>query len=144
MYNNTKSNQPVSYVNHYRLLKTNNLLSNLPAWPPSILHIEWGDEAIFLDFFGFSWWKQCTFVGIQTATLLVTLWISYEHPVHIKCNGWLFEFLLSITLAVIWISRTVAGSRNWMSSKESLRVSSHSILITRDQKQQLELVLYQL
>ena len=41
------------------------------------------------------------FVGIQTAALLVTLWISYGHPAHIKHAGYLFEFHLSITLAVI-------------------------------------------
>ena len=69
-------------------------------------------------------------VGIQTAALLVTLWISYRRPVRIKRAGSLFEFHLSITLAMIWISRTVVGSKNWMLSKESLRVSSHSILIT--------------
>ena len=73
-------------------------------------------------------------VGIQTATLLVTLWISYGHPVRIKRAGYLFKFHFSITLAVIWISRTVAGSNNWMLSKESLRVSSHSILSTLDQR----------
>ena len=70
-----------------------------------------------------------TSVGIQTTALLVTLWISYGHPVRIKRAGWSFEFHLSIILAVIWISRTVAGSKNWMSLKESLRVSSNSILI---------------
>ena len=69
-------------------------------------------------------------VGIQTTALLVTLWILYGHPVYIKHASWPFEFHLAITLAVIWISRTVAGSKNWMLSKESLRVSSHSILIT--------------
>ena len=73
-------------------------------------------------------------IGIQTTALLVTLWIFYGYPVRIKRTGWLFEFHHSITLSVIWISRTVAGSKNWMSSKESLRVSSHSILITLDQK----------
>ena len=40
-------------------------------------------------------------VGIQTAALLVTLWISYGHPAGIKHAGYLFEFHLSITLAVI-------------------------------------------
>ena len=40
-------------------------------------------------------------VGIQTAALLVTLWISYGHPVHNKHAGYLFEFHLSITIAVI-------------------------------------------
>ena len=69
-------------------------------------------------------------VGIQTAALLVTLWISYGHPVRIKHAGWLFEFHFLLILAVIWISRTVASSKNWMLSKESLRFSSHSILIT--------------
>ena len=71
-----------------------------------------------------------TTVGIQIVALLVTLWIFYGHPMRIKRARWLFEFYLSITLAVIWISRTVAGSKNWMLLKESLRVSSHSILIT--------------
>ena len=56
-------------------------------------------------------------VGIQTATLLVTHWISYGHPTRNKRAGYLFEFHLSITLAVIWISRTVAGPKIWMSSK---------------------------
>ena len=79
-------------------------------------------------------WQVKFCVGIQTVTLLVTLWISYGHPENIKRAGFLFEFLLSITLAVIWISRTVAGSNNWMLSKESLRVSSYSVLITLDQK----------
>ena len=65
--------------------------------------------------------KEC--VGIKTAALLVTLWISYGHPVRIKRAGSLFGFHLSITLTVIWISRTVAGSNNWILLKESLRVS---------------------
>ena len=71
------------------------------------------------------WWS----VGIQTAALLVTLWIYFGHPVYNKRTSWSFGFHLSITLAVIWIFSTVAGSKNWMLSKESLRVSSHSILI---------------
>ena len=61
----------------------------------------------------------------NSSTLLVTPWISDGYPVRIKCAGSLFKFHLLITLAVIWISRTVAGSKNWMSWKESLRVSSH-------------------
>ena len=39
--------------------------------------------------------QEC--VGIQTATL----WISYGHPSRNKRDGCLFEFYLSITLAVI-------------------------------------------
>ena len=54
---------------------------------------------------------------MQTAALLVTLWISCGHPARIKHAGYLFEVYLSITLAVIWISRTVAGPTNWMWSK---------------------------
>ena len=73
-------------------------------------------------------------IEIQTEALLVTLWISYGHPMRIKCASSSFEFHISITLAVIWISRAIAGSNNWMSSKESLRVSYHSILIALEQK----------
>ena len=40
-------------------------------------------------------------VGTQTTALLVTHWISYGHPARIKRAGDLFEFHLSITLAVI-------------------------------------------
>ena len=43
--------------------------------------------------------KEC--VGIQTAVLLVTHWISCEHPARNKRAGYLFELQLSITLAVI-------------------------------------------
>ena len=39
-----------------------------------------------------------TNVEIQTAALLVTLWISYGNPVRIKHSGYLFEFYLSILL----------------------------------------------
>ena len=56
--------------------------------------------------------KGC--VGIQTAALLVTLWILCGHPVRNKRAGYLFEFHLSIILAVIWIPRTVASPKNWM------------------------------
>ena len=79
----------------------------------------------------------------NSSTLLITPWISYGHPVRIKRVGSLFEFQFSTMLTLIWISRTVAGSKNWMLSKESLRVFSHSVLITLDQKQQLEVALYQ-
>ena len=54
--------------------------------------------------------KEC--VGIQTVALLVTLWISYGHPARNKRAGYLFEFHLSITLAVILISRTISGPMN--------------------------------
>ena len=40
-------------------------------------------------------------VGIQTAALLVTHYISYGHPARNKHAGYLFEFHLPITLAVI-------------------------------------------
>ena len=43
--------------------------------------------------------QEC--VGIQTAALLATLWISYGHPARNKRPDNLFEFHLSITLAVI-------------------------------------------
>ena len=33
--------------------------------------------------------QEC--VGIQTAALLATLWISYGHPAHYKRAGYLFE-----------------------------------------------------
>ena len=58
------------------------------------------------------------FVGIQTTALLVTLWISCGHTARNKHADYLFEFQLSITLAVIWISRTVAGPKNrmWLKS----------------------------
>ena len=45
--------------------------------------------------------KRAAAVGIQTAALLVTLWIYYGHPAYIKRAGCLFEFHLSIILAVI-------------------------------------------
>ena len=45
--------------------------------------------------------KQATVVGIQTAALLVTYWISYGNPARNKRAGYSFEFLLSITLTVI-------------------------------------------
>ena len=43
--------------------------------------------------------QEC--VGIQTATLLATLWISYGHPVLNKRGGFLFEFSFTITFTVI-------------------------------------------
>ena len=54
--------------------------------------------------------KEC--VGIQTAALLVTHWISYGHPAGNKHAGYLFGFYLSITIAVIEIYRTIAGPKN--------------------------------
>ena len=54
--------------------------------------------------------QEC--VGIQTAALLVTLWISYGHPARNKRAGYVFEFYLSITLAMICIYRTVANPKN--------------------------------
>ena len=54
--------------------------------------------------------KEC--VQIQTAALLVTLWISYGHPARNKGNGYLFEFHLPITLSVVLTPRTVAGPKN--------------------------------
>ena len=51
-------------------------------------------------------------VGIQTAALLATLWISYGHPARNKRTGYLFEFPLSITLAVNRIYRTVDNPKN--------------------------------
>ena len=43
--------------------------------------------------------KEC--VRIQTATLLVLLWISYGHLGCIKHADYLFQFHLLITIAVI-------------------------------------------
>ena len=45
--------------------------------------------------------SKITRVGIQTAALLAILWISYGKLAGNKPIGYLFEFLLSITLAVI-------------------------------------------
>ena len=56
-------------------------------------------------------------VGIQTAALLVTLWISYGHPARNKRAGFLFKFPFTITLPVIWIYRTVTNPKNWMCLK---------------------------
>ena len=56
-------------------------------------------------------------VGIQTAVPLATLLNYYEHPAHNKRASYSFEFSLSITLAVIWINKTVAGPKNWIWSK---------------------------
>ena len=50
----------------------------------------------------------------QPRSVLVTLWISCGHPARNKCAGYLFEFHLSITLAVIWICRTVTSPKNWI------------------------------
>ena len=45
----------------------------------------------------------CTilYVGIQTAALIVTHWISYGYPAGKKRAGYLFQFHLPITIAVI-------------------------------------------
>ena len=92
---------------------------------------DWFKNKLFLPHSNLKYlWYLSHYVGIQTAALLVTLWISYGHTVHIQRADWSFEFQLSIYIAVIWIFRTVAGSKNWISSKESLRISSHPILIT--------------
>ena len=40
-------------------------------------------------------------VGIETAALLVTHWISYGHSARNKRADYLFEFHLPITIAVI-------------------------------------------
>ena len=56
---------------------------------------------LLLNTINFYKFIQYVIVKIQTATLLVTLWISYGHPARNKRAGYLFEFHLSITLAVI-------------------------------------------
>ena len=68
--------------------------------------------------------KRCW--NTNSSTLLVTPWISYRH-------FWISAFNHSRCDLNIQ-ERTVAGPNNWMLLKESLRVSSHSILITLDQK----------
>ena len=45
--------------------------------------------------------RELTFVESQTSALLATLWISCGHPARNKRAGYLFEFHLSITLAMI-------------------------------------------
>ena len=83
--------------------------------PTVILFVVWITiliSLLFLFCFIFGTSLFVYLVGIQTIARLVTLWISYGYPVHIKRAGSSFEFYLSITLVVIWISRTVAGSKN--------------------------------
>ena len=48
--------------------------------------------------------QEC--VGIQTAALLATLWISYRHLARNKCAGFLFEFPFTITFAACDLSYT--------------------------------------
>ena len=43
--------------------------------------------------------QEC--VGIQTAALLATLWISYGHPTRNKRASFSFEFPFTITPTVI-------------------------------------------
>ena len=52
------------------------------------------------------------FVGIKTAELLATLWISYGHLACNKRAGFSFEFPFTITLTVIRIYRTVTDPKN--------------------------------